>query len=148
MWGYSGMDHSPTILRDYGKRNPDMMNMRSNSLTRAQERLIKISTWTYVCLFGAIFGYTINRNILLVWVAFMIIGGILLMRKYWLIKPIVRVKVTILEIATVVFLDILVISNLFLFIPGVIKEIILFLSIIALLSYYFSQLYRGNLTLN
>lgn len=122
------------------------MNNKDYNLSNSAIKLKKFSVITFTCIYASIFLYTLNQQLLIPCTIALVVGGILIAIKYWLIKPIMRIKVVIWEIISIVFLTIMFFSHLLNFIPNFIKEVILWATIISFLLIYFKLLYDGKLT--
>ena len=116
-----------------------------NRLTDSETKLKQISQKTFSCLYGGMFGYTINRQLLPLWIIMIVVGGILLAKKYWLIRPVVRIKIAICEIIITSFLSIFIFSN-FCDDLGIIKDLMFLAILLAFFMIYFKALYNDKLT--
>jgi hypothetical protein len=110
-----------------------------------QKKLNWASLIAYCLLFGALFGYSINKDLYFTWLIIEFIGGLLLtIKKIWL-KPEVKFKVILSEMSVTLVL-ILFIFNESLPVPMLIKQIITLLVIFIFGFLYFRLLYNGKLT--
>lgn len=110
-----------------------------------QKKLNWASLLSYCLLFGGLLGYSINKDLYFTWLIIEFLGGLLLaVKRVWL-KPEVKFKVALSEIAVTLLL-ILWIFNDSLPVPMLIKQIVMLLVVFVFGFLYFKLLYKGKLT--
>ncbi|MCA1031171.1 hypothetical protein LCL95_09065 [Bacillus timonensis] len=108
------------------------------------QKLLKISNWTYALLYIPLFGYTINQDLYLLWLLLLLIGGVFALFKNRLIRPDMRLKISLIDIIVIVGLVLLIFSNVN--VDVFIKQVIFFVVVISVFYNYTKALHAGRLT--
>jgi hypothetical protein len=128
-------------------------------MTESQKKLFKISNITFLFIYGSIFGCIFG---LMLWQVALCAGILMLIVKFRMIRPKIRVIVLICEIIDIFLLLLITETNLLSFIPHI-SELVLhvrgllevtpnrggvvFLSLIfVFLAFYYIMLFKGKLT--
>ncbi|ANY66500.1 hypothetical protein BBD42_08540 [Paenibacillus sp. BIHB 4019] len=114
------------------------------NLNANEQKLHKFSSIASSLLYGALFGYSLNKDIFFIWLILMLCGGIVLLQvKKW-IRTELRTKMMTQIIVFTVLLDVWIVSD-FIPVPMLIKQLV-FLIAFCILGYkYFKLLYAGKL---
>ena len=105
-------------------------------------KLLQLSKVTYLMLYFPLFGYTLNPDLYILWLAFLAIGGWIFLLKNRLIKKSMKTKITLIEGLTTLGLIVLIFSDLML---GV-KQLILLITVIIIIYRHTKLIYDGELT--
>lgn len=113
-------------------------------LTESEEKLKKASFYTFVPVFGAIFGYSINSGMKIIWLMLAIFGLVMMISQMRLIPARVRQAALICQTGIFIVLALFMVTDIF-SIPWIIKEALFWIVLIAYFYYYFvKELYCGK----
>ncbi|WP_107841643.1 hypothetical protein [Metasolibacillus meyeri] len=106
------------------------------------EKLFKLSKWAYFLLYVPLFGYALNPDLYIFWLAVLFIGGWIILLKNRLIKKNMKTKIVLTEVLTTLGLIFVIFSNLM----PIVKQLIVLITATIIIYKHTKLIFSGNLT--